>query len=139
MANKKNEKLEVVKVALEIVLTQEDIDDIMCGALEGGINYWCDEAKVMGGYLGEYGSEQIARGGKLRLHLPEPFDKDDTEYYELDLEKFKKGVELWAITPVGCNCLEQIDGKIRFDTCNADALVCAAIIQYALFGDVIFG
>lgn len=104
MANKKNEKLEVVKVALEIVLTQEDIDDIMCGALEGGINYWCDEAKVMGGYLGEYGSEQIARGGKLRLHLPEPFDKDDTEYYELDLEKFKKGVELWAITPVGCNC-----------------------------------
>lgn len=139
MANKKNEKLEVVKVALEIVLTQEDIDDIMCGALEGGINYWCDEAKVMGGYLGEYGSEQIARGGKLRLHLLEPFDKDDTEYYELDLEKFKKGVELWAITPVGCNCLEQIDGKIRFDTCNADAIVCDAIIQYALFGDVIFG
>lgn len=139
MANKKNEKLEVVKVALEIVLTQEDIDDIMCGALEGGINYRCDEAKVMGGYLGEYGSEQIARGGKLRLHLPEPFDKDDTEYYELDLEKFKKGVELWAITPVGCNCLEQIDGKIRFDTCNADAIVCDAIIQYALFGDVIFG
>lgn len=139
MANKKNEKLEVVKVALEIVLTQEDIDDIMCGALEGGINYWCDEAKVMGGYLGEYGSEQIARGGKLRLHLPEPFDKDDTEYYELDLEKFKKGVELWAITPVGCNRLEQIDGKIRFDTCNADAIVCDAIIQYALFGDVIFG
>ena len=139
MANKKNEKLEVVKVALEIVLTKEDIDDIMCGALEGGINYWCDEAKVMGGYLGEYGSEQIARGGKLRLHLPEPFDKDDTEYYELDLEKFKKGVELWAITPVGCNCLEQIDGKIRFDTCNADAIVCDAIIQYALFGDVIFG
>lgn len=139
MANKKNEKLEVVKVALEIVLTKEDIDDIMCGALERGINYWCDEAKVMGGYLGEYGSEQIARGGKLRLHLPEPFDKDDTEYYELDLEKFKKGVELWAITPVGCNCLEQIDGKIRFDTCNADAIVCDAIIQYALFGDVIFG
>lgn len=139
MANKKNEKLEVVKVALEIVLTKEDIDDIMCGALEGGINYWCDEAKVMGGYLGEYGSEQIARGGKLRLHLPEPVDKDDTEYYELDLEKFKKGVELWAITPVGCNCLEQIDGKIRFDTCNADAIVCDAIIQYALFGDVIFG
>jgi hypothetical protein len=31
----------------------------MCGALEGGINYWCDEAKVMGGYLGEYGSEQM--------------------------------------------------------------------------------
>ena len=104
MGSKEKEKQVTVSVTLEIVLTQEDIDDIMCGALEGGITYWCDEAKVVGDYLGEYGSEQIARGGKLRLHLPEPFDKDETEYYELDLEKFKKGVELWAITPVGCNC-----------------------------------
>lgn len=139
MGSKEKEKHVTVSVTLEIVLTQEDIDDIMCGALEGGITYWCDEAKVVGDYLGEYGSEQIARGGKLRLHLPEPFDKDETEYYELDLEKFKKGVELWAITPVGCNCLEQMDGKIRFDTCNADAIVCDAIIQYALFGTVVFG
>lgn len=139
MGGKEKEKQVTVSVTLEIVLTQEDIDDIMCGALEGGITYWCDEAKVVGDYLGEYGSEQIARGGKLRLHLPEPFDKDETEYYELDLEKFKKGVELWAITPVGCNCLEQMDGKIRFDTCNADAIVCDAIIQYALFGTVVFG
>lgn len=82
-------------------------------------------------------NEILASGGAL--HLPEPFDKDETEYYELDLEKFKKGVELWAITPVGCNCLEQMDGKIRFDTCNADAIVCDAIIQYALFGTVVFG
>lgn len=110
MGSKEKEKQVTVSVTLEIVLTQEDIDDIMCGALEGGITYWCDEAKVVGDYLGEYGSEQIARGGKLRLHLPEPFDKDETEYYELDLEKFKKGVELWAITPVGCNCLEQMGG-----------------------------
>ena len=112
MGGKEKEKQVTVSVTLEIVLTQEDIDDIMCGALEGGITYWCDEAKVVGDYLGEYGSEQIARGGKLRLHLPEPFDKDETEYYELDLEKFKKGVELWAITPVGCNCLEQMDGTL---------------------------
>ena len=125
MGGKEKEKQVTVSVTLEIVLTQEDIDDIMCGALEGGITYWCDEAKVVGDYLGEYGSEQIARG--------------ETEYYELDLEKFKKGVELWAITPVGCNCLEQMDGKIRFDTCNADAIVCDAIIQYALFGTVVFG
>lgn len=67
MGSKEKEKQVTVSVTLEIVLTQEDIDDIMCGALEGGITYWCDEAKVVGDYLGEYGSEQIARGGKLRL------------------------------------------------------------------------
>jgi hypothetical protein len=111
----------------------------MCGALEGGITYWCDKVEVAGEYLGEYASEQISRDGKLLFHLIEPFDDADTETYELDLEKFKKGIELWVKEPVGCNCLEQIDGKLRFDTCNADAIVCDAIIQYALFGEVVFG
>lgn len=50
MGGKEKEKQVTVSVTLEIVLTQEDIDDIMCGALEGGITYWCDEAKVVGDY-----------------------------------------------------------------------------------------
>lgn len=35
MGGKEKEKQVTVSVTLEIVLTQEDIDDIMCGALEG--------------------------------------------------------------------------------------------------------
>lgn len=46
MGSKEKEKQVTVSVTLEIVLTQEDIDDIMCGALEGGITYWCDEATL---------------------------------------------------------------------------------------------
>ena len=61
MGSKEKEKQVTVSVTLEIVLTQEDIDDIMCGALEGGITYWCDEAKVVGDYLGEYGSDRKRR------------------------------------------------------------------------------
>lgn len=127
-------KMEAVKAELEIMLSQEDIDNIMCGALEGGINYWCCKAEVVGEYLGEYGSEQIARGGTLKL-----YDREEDKVYELDKEKFLKGVELWVKEPVGCNCLEHIDGKLRIDTGNADAIVCDAIIQYAIFGDVIYG
>ena len=37
-----------LKVEMEIVVSQEDIDDIMCGALEGGINYWCRKAEIVG-------------------------------------------------------------------------------------------
>lgn len=134
MAEKKEEEFETVKAELQIALSTEDIDDIMCGALEGGITYWCNRAEVVGEYLGEYGSEQIARGGMLKLH-----DREGGKEYELTKEKFLKGIELWAKNPVGCNCLEQIDGKLRIDTCNADAIVCDAIIQYAIFGDVIYG
>lgn len=45
MDSKEKEKQVTVSVTMEIVLTQEDIDDIMCGALEGGINYWCTITK----------------------------------------------------------------------------------------------
>ncbi len=122
-----------VKAELEIVLSTEDIDDIMVGALEGGITYWCSRVKVIGEYLGEYKSKQIARGGTLRLH-----DREENKDYDLTKEKFLKGVELWVKNPVGCNCLEQVDGKLHFDTCNADAIVCDAIIQYAIFGEVVY-
>ena len=128
------ESEDIVKVEMEILLTREDIDDIMCGALEGGITYWCRKAEVLGKYLGEYASEQIARGGTLNL-----YDSEEDVVYVLTKDKFLKGVELWAKNPIGGNCLEHIDGRLRFDCCNADAVVCDAIIQYALFGDVIYG
>lgn len=34
---------------------------------------------------------------------------------------------------------KMVEAGITFDTCNADAIVCDAIIQYALFGTVVFG
>lgn len=67
-----------VKAELEINVTQEDIDDIVATALEGGINYWCRKAEVVGDYLGEYASEQISRGGTLKL-----YDSEEDEVYEL--------------------------------------------------------
>lgn len=49
-----------IKAEIRVELTQEDIDDIMVGALEGGITYWCSEASPEGGeYLGA--SMQVSR------------------------------------------------------------------------------
>lgn len=124
----------ILKVELEVVISQEDIDDIVAGALEGGINYWCDEAKAVGNYLGEYASEQISRGGQLLLH-----DFDGEETYTLDREKFIKGLKMYLEKPHPYDILEEIDNKLRIDCCNADATVCDMIIQYALFDDVIYG
>lgn len=124
----------VLKLELEVVVTQEDIDDIMAGALEGGINYWCGEAEVVGNYLGEYANEQISRGGQLILH-----DIEEDETYTLDREKFMKGLKMYFEKPHPYDILEEIDNKLRIDTCNADGTVCDMIIQYALFDDIIFG
>lgn len=124
----------ILKLELEVVVTQEDIDDIMAGALEGGINYWCGEAEVVGNYLGKYASEQISRGGQLILH-----DIEEDETYTLDREKFMKGLKMYFEKPHPYDILEEIDNKLRIDTCNADDTVCDMIIQYALFDDIVFG
>ena len=81
-----------IEIKMDVKLTQEDIDDIMCSALEGGISYWCRKAEVVGEYLGEYASDQISRGGTLKL-----YDSEDDEVYELTIEKLLHGFELWVI------------------------------------------
>ena len=125
---------EVLKTELPIEVTQEDIDDIVAGALEGGIDCWCDDVKVVGVYLGEYASEQISRGGRLLLH---DFEKDET--YTLDKEKLLNGLKMYFEKPHPFDILEEIDNKLRIDCGNANGIVCDMIVQYALFGEVVYG
>lgn len=121
-----------ISIEKNIKVTQEDIDDIMCSALEGGINYWCRKAEVVGKYLGEWAHEQISRGGTLKLH-----DAEEDEIYELTLEKFLNGLQK-AIT-YGYYADYEWVTDYTIDTCQVDAEVADAIIQLALFDDVVFG
>ena len=117
-------------------ISNEDIDDIVCTALEGGIGYWCYRAEVVGEYLGEYASDQISRGGTLKLH-----DAESDDVWSLDKTKLLNGISL-AIT--NGFLLEYEWAKfeneiITIDTCQIDAEVADAIIQYALFDELVFG
>ena len=122
----------IVKVDYAVKVTDQDIDDIVATALEGGITYWCCKAEVVGSYLGEWAHEQIARGGSLDLH-----DAEEDEVYELTIEKFLKGIQL-AVEGNYYAEYEWHNGT-EIDTCQVDAEVADVIIQLALFGDVIFG
>lgn len=125
----------VAEAKLQISIRDEDIDDIMAGALEGGINDWCDRAKVVGEYLGEYASEQISRGGQLKLH-----DMEEGKNYLLTREAFIDGVIKYLENPHSYDILDGGDRAfIQIDTCQCDAVVCDMIIQYAIFGEVIYG
>ena len=115
-----------VRPQIEVNLTQQDIDDIMVTALEGGINYWCRKAEVLGEYLGETASDQISRGGILILH--------DAESAQLTLGKFLNGVKLYF--EQGCHV--QVEDN-AIDTCDIDAGDADCIIQLAIFEEVVFG
>ena len=56
-----NEKKFEVHAEITVRLTQQDVDDIMVSALEGGICYWCDRVTVEGQYLCKYASEYWMR------------------------------------------------------------------------------
>lgn len=120
------------KVKRTVIVTQEDVDDIMVCALEGGINYWCSSAEVVEDeYYGEYASEQISKGGSLRL-----YDSEDDEQYILTLDKFLKGIQIAIKDGYGSDWLGD---DARLDLMNIDGEAADVIIQCALFGEVQFG
>ena len=121
-----------IHIRREITLTTEDIDDIMVSALEGGINYWCEEAEVVGDYLGEWGHEQIARGGTLRLH-----DAESDDVWELTRADFIEGFKQWFEQGDDRYGAVQSDGTV--DCGQIDGYMADMIVQYALFGEVVFG
>lgn len=131
-----NKKYEIVSEVM-VRLTDQDVDDIMTTALEGGIYYWCDRITVECEYLGEYASDQISRGGTLKIHAMEPFDEQGIEWYELDIEKFAQGFRLWLENGGDRYGAVSCDGKV--DCSKIDAVCADDIVQYALFGELVYG
>lgn len=123
----------IVKLTIDVLVTNEDIDDIMCSALEGGICYWCDEAVVVGDYLGEYAHEQISRGGILKL-----YDREEEEWYILNREKFISGIEQY-LAEFGTDCIGYLNENWRIDCGLVDGEAADSIIQYALFNSIVYG
>lgn len=121
-----------VRVEIDVILTQQDIDDIMVSALEGGINYWCGHVRIVGEMLGDCASEQIGRDGILML-----YDSDSLDKWELNLEKFLNGVKLWIEN--GGDRYEALQSDGTLDTCEIDGDMADMIVQYALFGEVVYG
>ena len=119
-----------IEVEVHINITAQTIDDIMCTALEGGITGWCCRAKVVGKYLGEYAHEQISRGGTLIL-----YDAESSDKWELDRDKFLKGLRRWLEDGEGICSLNE--GEV--DAALVDSEAADLIIQYALFGEPVFG
>ena len=127
------ENKKIHSITPTIIVTNNDIDDIMATALEGGINYWADQAETVGTLREEdkdlYISETISRGYTVEIH-----DAEEGEIYQLDLEKLLNGITYGVQ-----NGFVEINNGGTIDTGDIDAIAADVIIQAALFGDVIYG
>lgn len=123
-----------MEIKLNLEVTDQDIDDIMCSALEGGIDYWCHKVEIVGRAAGGgFPDEQISKGNMLRIY------EEEDLYETLDKGKFMDGLKMYLENPI-YNCLYPITNSMNFlkgygiDPGMIDSVAADAIIQYALFG-----
>lgn len=121
-----------VKVTISHKFSDEDLNDLVSTALEGGINYWCGNVKVKEGSMSEklYDSinsisDAVSKGGTLVFYDAE---SDDT-WEELDRDKLLKGIQMHCEN----NNVAPSDLMDMYDADDADS-----IIQYAVFDELIF-
>lgn len=91
---------------------------IICSALEGGINYWYDNIKVIGNYIGDYGHEQISRGGRLLL-----YDLEGEQELLLTKKKFLDGLMKYLKKTKYSDILKYIEYEFHLDFKYVDAEV----------------
>lgn len=85
---------------------------------------------MIGKRLGEYASDQISRGGTLKL-----YDLESKDTWELTFDKFMTGLRLWLENERPFTIMN----GVRLDIGNIDAVAADSIVQYALFNDIVFG
>ena len=123
-----------IKIEMEIEVTDDDIDDIVYTAFEGGITYWCGYVEPVDDLLGEYAHEQIAKGGYLYLYDIE----DDDEKWILTKSRLLNGIKMYINNSMTRNWDSIVYGK-QIDTSEIDSNIADMIIQFALFEDIIYG
>jgi hypothetical protein len=125
-----------VKITIQQSFTKNDLLNIMTTGLEGGIGYWAclnndtpefDQFDKPNMILSERVAEILWRGGRVEL-FDTDYNYNDADKWELTLDKVVKGIIKFMET----------DSK-TFELDDLDALDCDKIIQYALFGELVFG
>lgn len=118
-----------VKIEISVTVAEEVIDIIMINALDGGVDGWCKKVEVVSDCLAKYADYQISRGGQLKLS-----DKEGKAFI-LDKEKLLKGIE-YACAQYGI--VEVYCGRFYVDVNCINPGVADEIVQYALFGEIVY-
>ena len=116
-----------IQPQIEVSLTRQDIDTIMCMALDN-ISSWCQRVEIAGKQLCESASSQIANAGVLIFHSAEK-----SCCWKLTLSKFLNGLKLYFERGLHV----KVDDN-RIDLCDVTGSDADCIVQFALFGEVVY-
>ena len=108
------------------VITDQLVDDTLCTALEGGITYWAASATPDKWPEGcEYASDALTKGAAVVI-----VESEEDATHVLTLAKMKKGIRAY------CKAAHTTPAELEDDPVDAGGA--DAIVQYALFGEVVY-
>ena len=120
----------IFKFIITKMISNENINDLMVTALEGGINYWCGKVRIIkfpeNTSDNVLASDVISGDGELKL-----FDAESDDSWILTKDKFLNGV----IKTLKWGNFESVEEMMD----NHDAETADVLIQFALFDDIVFG
>jgi hypothetical protein len=122
----------VGKVTVVTEVSESTIENIIVNSFEGGSNYWMGldnsteafKAKPKDEPLSTWSTKLLLEGGSVGIYDIE----EDDKIYQLTLKKLLKGIQLNAKQRPEHTDEENWDGE------DVDC-----ILQYALFGEVVYG
>lgn len=142
-------ELELNGIVTGVLVTDEDLSDILCSAFEGGISYWCNRARPKGGHWIGSPENHIPNGGAIILY------DIDGEEYELNKFKLLRGItclieeddldlsqvgfaneDTYYVDADNTQCIFRTGHCL--DTCDIDADIADLIVQYGIFGKQVF-
>ncbi len=157
MELKWNKTCAILKPTIQVKITKEDVLGIICSAVNGGVGYWAAVSADDNDYS-EAKKHLVEQGVNLKdICFEEVFaqilfdgksleitDIENGKIYLLSLEKLfiglRKAIEEgyyshynWFV-PEGDGF-----GEWQLNCCQVDAAVADIIVQFSLFGEVLFG
>lgn len=111
---------------LSFAVPAQAIDDVLCSAFEGGSNYWISSIEELETRpsTAESISDVLSRGKVLIINVV------GDERYDLNVHMFIRGAMEYA----------RATGRwVLTEECDHDATDADCVLQYALFGEVVYG
>lgn len=133
---------DVILLQIPVKINDEFVSDIVCTMFEGGSNYWINTIKInhpngvklKSTPTSEWAASALNKGGSVTI-FPHEYEGD---IVTLTKQKLIDGIKLWA---TGSRFFEIVneDGQHYIDAGNIDADESDVILQYSVFGEIIFG
>ena len=134
---------ENVIVQIPVELDDEFFEDVVCTMLEGGSNYWVDTIdidhpdgkKPKGVPVSTWAADALNKGGNVTIY---PIEEEDG-VVTINRENLVAGVKQLIDEHPNWIAVTYDHKKNHIDFGSMDADDADAILQYAVFGDLIFG